>query len=69
MKFTFSLNLVIQIMSTAAHVLTLASSASFLSPDQKGAVVLAVGAIQSVSALLAHFKNPDGTPSSEPYKK
>jgi hypothetical protein len=40
-----------------------------LTPNQQGGLAVIVGAIQAVVAAIAHFKNPDGTPASEPYVK
>lgn len=60
-----SLNVIIQILATIIHAANMASG--ILPAKYQALVVLIVGLIQSVSALLAHFANPDGTPAITPY--
>ena len=67
MKFTFNLNMAIQILSTIGNGLTMASSV--VPAEYKPIVLLSLGVVQAVSGLVAHFKNPDGTPASDSYQK
>jgi hypothetical protein len=66
MKFTFSVNFIVQILGVALQ------GANFFSgmvPAEYQPVLAAVVTIiQGVSALLAHFKNPDGTPAAVAYR-
>lgn len=45
------------------------SGSGILDEGTKHTVVLVIAALQSATALAAHFKNPDGAPASEPYSK
>jgi hypothetical protein len=69
MKFTFNVNMAIQVVGTVLHVLNLATSIFPEGSDAKAKIMLAVAIAQSISAGLAHFKNPDGTPAADPYQK
>lgn len=69
MKFTFNLNLCIQVLSTIAHVLNLAGGVFPEGSDTKAKIMLGLAIVQGVSGSLAHYKNPDGTPAEDAYKK
>ncbi len=61
----FSWNLVLQVIATgvqAANALT-----PMLPEKQRGTLALVVGVLQSISALIAHYSNPDGTPAAVAY--
>ena len=65
MKMKFSVNLVVQVICTLVQGLDAISGE--LTPKQREVAALVVGVLQAVSALLAHFTNPDGTPASQAY--
>ena len=63
-----STNLIIQILGTITQILNQATP--FVTSDKAKAVIAAsVGIAQTLSALLAHFSNPDGTPAQAAYVK
>lgn len=66
-KMKFSFNLIVQ----AGALLVQAGNqlAGIVPVKYQVPVALTVGIIQSVVALLAHFRNPDGTPAQAPYVK
>jgi hypothetical protein len=61
-----SVNGVSQLLALIAQYGVQASD--YLPTKGKFWTAVAITAIQGVLAVLAHFKNPDGTPSSTPYK-
>jgi hypothetical protein len=67
LKMKFSVNMIIQILATIAQAMNQISD--LFGPGNREAIVLVVGIIQAVVALMAHYKNPDGTPASTPYIK
>jgi hypothetical protein len=66
MKFSFNVNAMIQCLATALQFANMANDLP-LPPKAKGYVTVAIGVIQSISGLLAHFKNPDGSSAKEPW--
>ena len=68
----FSTNLLIQILGTTIGVaaqcapILPAKAANYVS-IAGGAAALGAQMIQAVTALVAHFRNPDGTPATQPY--
>lgn len=60
-----SVNVVIQILATVVQAANAASS--LFPPARQAEIAAGVGVVQAVSAFLAHFSNPDGSPASEPY--
>mgnify|MGYP003353982261 CR=1 FL=1 len=68
MKFTLNVNLAIQAIGVTIQTLTVATN---LMPqgNAKEAIVLSVAVLQSISALIAHFKNPDGNSATMAYHK
>ena len=67
MKFTFSFNMVLQIL--AGVLQTVNMFGSMIPHEFQPYVAAVVTAIQALFAIVAHFKNPDGTPSSVAYVK
>lgn len=67
MKFSFNLNRVIQVLSVAS---ALGTQYSPVFGNQKTRDIITSSAViaSAVAGLLAHFKNPDGSPVSEAYK-
>lgn len=65
MKFKFSVNAAIQAIGTATQLANVASG--FVPPSKQPLVASAVGLLQAASGLLAHFRNPDGTPAQVAY--
>lgn len=61
----FSVNILIQILATIAQALN--QIGDLFPPDHRMTVTLIIGVIQAVVALMAHFKNPDGTSAKLPY--
>lgn len=60
-----STNVIIQVL---AIVVDQAGQLSGLVPEKyKHWGVLAVGVLQALVGFLAHYRNPDGTPSATPY--
>jgi hypothetical protein len=66
-KMRFSLNMVIQILGMAGQAIN--ALVDFVPPKSKPIAAGVIGVIQAVTALLAHFSNPDGTPAADPYVK
>jgi hypothetical protein len=64
---TLSVNSVIQILGILLQFLNQALDTS--SPKIKFWATVIMSVIQGVIGVLAHFSNPDGTPSSVPYVK
>ena len=69
MKFTLNVNMAVQFIGIAIQGLTMATNLLPEGNDKKELIVLSVAVLQSISAMIAHFKNPDGAPASPPYKK
>lgn len=69
MKLTFNVNAVIQVLGTAVHVLNMSTNLFPDGSNAKATVLLVTALVQSAFALVSHFKNPDGTPASEPFNK
>lgn len=69
MKFTLGLNKVFQSVAMLIQGLIWLSGSGILDENTKHTMVLVIAALQSATALAAHFKNPDGAPASEPYAK
>lgn len=69
MKLTFNVNAVIQVLGTVVHVLNMSTSLFQDGSNAKATVLLVTALVQSAFALASHFKNPDGTPASEPFNK
>lgn len=63
----FSVNLVIQVLALAAQAIN--ATQDLLAPEARFWAMVALSGIQGVTAVLAHFANPDGTPVTEPYKR
>jgi hypothetical protein len=61
----FQSNVLIQLLAMAGQMLN--QSYDVLPPKGKVGAIIGLGAIQTVTALFAHFSNPDGKPASEPY--
>jgi len=68
-RMKFSFNMLFQIIATLIQGANAVAGSGMLTPNQQGGLAVIVGAIQAVVAAIAHFKNPDGTPASEPYVK
>lgn len=62
-----SVNATIQALGTATQVINQVTD--LLTPKGKFWALVTLSAIQGVSAILAHFSNPDGTPAILPYIK
>ena len=62
-----SWNLAIQGLSTAAQGLN--AVGSLLPPKYQIMATMTITLIQAISAFLAHFANPDGTPAAAAYTK
>jgi len=69
MKLTFNINIAIQALGMAIQGLTMATGVLPAGSGVKETVILTVAVLQAVTALVAHFKNPDGASVSEPYVK
>jgi hypothetical protein len=64
----FSLNVVIQMLALVAQA---SNAVMDLLPSERSKAVVAgvIALVQGVSAALAHWSNPDGTPADRPYVK
>lgn len=51
--------------ATSAQAAAIATDA--VAPEHRLWVVLAISALQTLGAILAHKYNPDGRPATEPY--
>jgi hypothetical protein len=65
-KMKFSVNVVIQMLALAAQGLT--QTQDLLPGRAKFWALVALSAVQGVTAVLAHFTNPDGSPAEQPYR-
>lgn len=63
----FSVNVAIQMLALAAQGLN--QTVDLLPPRGRFWAMVALSAVQGLTAVLAHFINPDGTPATEPYRK
>ncbi len=66
-KMKFSVNVVIQMLALVAQGLN--ATQDLLPPKGKFWAMVALSAVQGLTAVLAHFANPDGTPAEAPYIK
>jgi hypothetical protein len=66
-KMRFSLNVLIQMLALAAQGLN--ASMDLLPAKGKFWAMVGLSAVQGVTAVLAHFANPDGTPAEAAYVK
>lgn len=62
-----STNVIVQALGTVGQALNLASG--MVPPKYQFWIAGALGIVQSISGILAHFSNPDGTPSTTAYVK
>ncbi|MHA2642881.1 MAG: hypothetical protein V2G41_09565 [bacterium JZ-2024 1] len=60
-----SVNVFIQILSTLAQGINYIEP--ILPPKGRFWTAVALSVVQGISAVLAHFANPDGTPATQPY--
>ncbi len=61
----FSVNVVIQMLALAAQGIN--ATQDLLPGKGKFWAMVALSAVQGLTAVLAHFANPDGTPAQAPY--
>ena len=61
----FSVNVAIQMLALVAQGLM--QTQDLLPPRGKFWAMAVLSAVQGVVAVLAHFRNPDGTPAAAPY--
>jgi len=61
----FSVNVVIQMLALAAQGIN--ATQDLLPPRGRFWAMVAFSAVQGLTAVLAHFVNPDGTPAQAPY--
>ncbi len=61
-----SINMIVQILGIAGQALNQMIDL-FPSAESKGTVAAIIGVIQAFTALLAHFRNPDGTNAKTAY--
>jgi hypothetical protein len=66
-KMKFSLNVAIQMLALVAQGLN--ASVDLLPGRGKFWAMVGLSAVQGLTAVLAHFANPDGTPAQAPYIK
>jgi hypothetical protein len=64
-KMKFSVNVAIQMLALAAQGIN--ATQDLLPPKGRFWAMVALSAVQGVTAVLAHFVNPDGTPAEAPY--
>jgi hypothetical protein len=64
-KMKFSVNVVIQMLALAAQGIN--ATQDLLPPRGKFWAMVALSAVQGLTAVLAHFANPDGTSAEAPY--
>ena len=63
----FSVNVAIQMLALVMQGLN--STADLLPGKGKFWAMVGMSAVQGLTAVLAHFVNPDGTPAKAPYIK
>jgi len=66
-KMKFSVNVAIQMLALAAQGLN--ATVELLPGRGKFWAMVGLSAVQGVTAVLAHFANPDGTPAQVAYLK
>ncbi len=66
-KMRFSVNVLIQMLALAAQGLN--ATMDLLPAKGKFWAMVGLSAVQGVTAVLAHFANPDGTPAEAAYVK
>jgi hypothetical protein len=66
-QMKFSWNVVLQGLATAAQGLN--AIGALLPPKYQIMATMTITLIQAISAFLAHFANPDGTPAATAYTK
>jgi hypothetical protein len=66
-KMKFSFNVLIQMLALAAQGLN--ATMELLPGRGKFWAMVGLSAVQGVTAVLAHFANPDGTPAQVAYLK
>jgi hypothetical protein len=66
-KMKFSVNVVIQMLALVAQGIN--ATQDLLPPRGRFWAMVALSAVQGLTAVLAHFANPDGTPAQAPYIK
>lgn len=64
-KMKFSVNVLIQMLALAAQGLN--ATVELLPGRGKFWAMVGLSAVQGVTAVLAHFANPDGTPAQVAY--
>ena len=64
-KMKFSVNVAIQMLALAAQGIN--ATQDLLPAKGKFWAMVTLSAVQGLTAVLAHFANPDGTPSEAPY--
>ncbi len=68
MKFTFNANIIAQIISGALITVGITIDDQQIQNLTSGLVFVGF-LVSSISGLIAHRVNPDGTPSAQPYIK
>ena len=66
-KMKFSVNVLVQMLALAAQGLN--ATVELLPGRGKFWAMVGLSAVQGVTAVLAHFANPDGTPAQVAYLK
>lgn len=66
-KMKFSVNVAIQALAITAQAIN--ATMDLLPPRGRFWAMVVLSAIQGLTAVLAHFVNPDGTPAQAPYIK
>ena len=66
-KMRFSVNVAIQMLALLAQAIN--ATQDLLPGRGKFWAMVLLSAVQGVTAVLAHFANPDGTPAAAPYIK
>ena len=66
-KMRFSVNVAIQMLALVAQAIN--ATQDLLPGRAKFWAMVVLSAVQGVTAVLAHFANPDGTPAAAPYIK
>lgn len=66
-KMKFSVNVAVQMLALAAQGLN--ATMELLPGRGKFWAMVGLSAVQGVTAVLAHFANPDGTPAQVAYLK
>jgi hypothetical protein len=66
-KMKFSVNVAIQMLALVAQAIN--ATQDLLPERGRFWAMVVLSAVQGVTAVLAHFANPDGTPAAAPYIK